>query len=1042
MRMPLVPVLLRIHCVFRHVAHVLLLVVPLAVLLQGQPAGASLGSIEGRVFNASTGAALAKARVTVEGAGLEALSDETGFFRLAGVPAGAVRVRFSYLGFETQTATVSVTAGGAVQRDVELALAGAAPRAGETVRLQEFTVVADREMSAQALAMNEQRYAPNIKNVVAIDEYGDRGDENIGEFLRFLPGVALNDSGHVPNEVTLRGFPANTSGITVDGGDVMGARGGDTRAISLLEVPTGNVSRVEVTKVPTPDMPASGLGGSLNIISKGGFEARKPALSFQLYQMFHNRSGLTFDGGPRTHVDKLSPRYAQPSFNFSYLHPVNRNFAFSVGGSRTWRQKPMEQGKDSDETATWDLIAGVQRSSDWQSLAQILTTWSAQAGADWRITPRDTLSLNFQYRESDSYITRSIFSAAYGAGATGGPTFTQGAATGVGSVSQGSGNNQDILTQTTTVGLRYRHRGETWRLDGALNWSLSESQWQDIDQGHFNTTPATISNLVLRGDGIPSSSGIIPTRYTALSRTGTPVDLFDGGNYAITSGNSLQNDYNAEKHAGRLDLARDFTWRVPVTLKTGVLVDRMERDNRRFLKTWNFRPNGQTDVNARLAGAYDVFDTAYNAEAPSIYGQAMRWISPVKLYQLFQRQPGWFVLDEPLAHQNLVSNSRRLIETISAAYLRTDVRLLSNRLWLVGGVRFEKTEDEGWGPTNDPSAQYQKDASGRVIDGNPNQAGVQPIFLSNDLLVRARQRYVERGTRAKRDYDGLYPSLNASFSVSEHLVVRGAYARTIGRPNVTSVVPSATFTEPTVAAPTITVSNPGLKPWTADSFDLTVESYQIKDGFGSVGVFQKDIRNFFGSVRTSATAELLESFGLPNDPAYLAYEIATTTNTGDAKIKGFEFSYRQSLTFLPSCARGFQVFVNGTRMTLSGSTTADFTGFNPSAYAGGINFIRPRYFIKVTVTHQGETQRGAVAANVANGIPPGTYNYQDARTRWNLSAQYSLSKRFALYGSVSDFDGGFNPTTLRYAPGTPDYARPQRYQELGYYTTIGVKGSF
>jgi TonB-dependent receptor len=1002
----------------------------------------NIGALEGRVFNAATGSALANVRVLVEGTNRETLTDESGNYRLPGLPAGTTRVRISYLGFEGQAATVQVPAGAVIQRDVELSPAGAARAEGDPVKLQEFTVVVDREMSAQAIAMNEQRYAPNIKNVVAIDEYGDRGDENIGEFLRFLPGVALNDSGHVPNEVTLRGFPASTSGVTIDGGDVMGARGGSTRAISLLEVPMSNVSRVEVTKVPTPDMPASGLGGSLNIISKGGFEARKPAFTYQVYQLFHNRSGLTLDGGPRNHVDDLSPKYVQPSFSFSYLHPVNKKLAFSVGGSRTWRQKPMERDRDSDETAVWNLVDGFQRQSTWQSLAQILKTWSAQAGADWRITSQDTLSFTFQYRESDSYITRSIYSAVYGAGATGGPTFTQGAATGVGSVSQGNGANQDILTATSQFNLKYRRRSDIWRLDASLNWSLAESQWQDIKRGHFNTAPSSITNLVVRGDDIPSSSGIIPTRYTAFSRTGAPVDIFDGGNYAITSGNSLQNDYNAEKMAGRLDLTRDFAWRIPVALKTGVFVDRMERDNRRFLKTWNFRPNGQTDITARMAGAYDVFDEAYNAEAPTIYGQPMRWISMTKLYQLFQQRPDWFVLNEPLAHQNFVTNSRRLIETISAAYVRADVRLFENRLWLVAGVRFEKTTDEGWGPLNDPSAQYQKDASGHVIDSNPTTAGVQPIFLTNDLLARARLRYVERGTHAERDYDGYYPSLNASYSVSDNLVLRAAYARTIGRPNVTSVVPSATFSEPTVATPTITVTNPGLEPWTADSYDLTIESYHLKEGFGSVGVFQKNIKNFFGSVRSAATPELLELYGLPDDPAYLDYEIATTTNAGDAKITGVEFSYRQSLTFLPHWARGLQVFVNGTRMSLSGSETANFTGFNPSAYAGGINFFRPRYFIKLTCTHQGETRRGAVGASVANGIPAGTFNYQDARTRWNISAQYSLSKRFALYGSVSDFNGGFNPTNLRYGPGTPEYAKPQRYQELGYYTTFGVKGRF
>ncbi len=1017
-------------------ARVRLLCSALAALAAG--GGAALAqTIEGRVFNATTGLALAKARVAVEGRGVEVLTDESGSFRLAGLPAGEARVSVAFLGFDRQTATVAVPATGAVQRDFELQVSGAG-----VVQLSTFNVVAEREMSAQAIAMNEQRFAANIKNVVAIDEYGDRGDENIGEFLRFLPGVALNDSGQVPNEVTLRGFPAQTSGVTIDGGDVMGARGGDTRALSLLEVPMSNVSRVEVTKVPTPDMPASGLGGSLNIISKSGFETRKPAFSYQVYQIFHDRTGITWDGGTRTHVEKLSPELQQPSFNFSYLHPVNRNLAVTVGGSRTWRQKPMERGDDSDETANWNLIDGVLRTNDWQSLAQILKTWSAQAGVEWRVTAKDTLSFSLQHRESDSYITRSIFSVNYGAGVTGGRTFAQGAPTGVGSVAQGDGNNQDILTATTQAGLKWRRRAEPWRIDASLDWSRAQSEWLDISKGHFNTTPSSIANLILRGDNIPTSSGIIPTRYAATSRTGQPVNIFDGGLYSITSGNSLENDYNAEKLAGRFDVARDFRWTVPVTLKTGLLVDRMERDNRRFLKTWNFRPNGATDATARMAGSFDVFDQPYNDDAPAIYGQRMRWISPVKLYQLFQQRPEWFALDEPLAHQNLVANSRRLIETISATYLRGDVRLFRNRLWLVGGVRFEKTEDEGWGPRNDPAAQYQRDAQGRVVDGNPALAGVQPVFLSNDPLVRARQRFVERGTTAQRDYDGYYPSLNASYSITENLVVRAAYARTIGRPNISSVVPSATFTEPTVATPTITVTNPGLKPWTADSFDVTVESYHLKDGFGSIGVFRKDIRDFFGSVRTMATPELLALYGLPEDPAYLGYEIATTTNTGDARVDGLEFSYRQSLTFLPVWARGLQVFFNGTRMQLSGSTTADFTGFNPSSYAGGINFIRPRYFIKLTVTHQGETRRGAVAANLANGIPAGTYNYQDARTRWSVSAQYSLSKRVAIYGSMTDLDGGFNPTTLRYAPGTPEWAKSQRYQELGSTIMLGVKGSF
>lgn len=121
------------------------------------------GVLEGRVFNATGGVALRNAVVSIEGLERRAVTDDGGAYRLPGVPAGRVRVEVSYLGFAAQTATLEIPPGTAVTRDFELR-----PRAGEQpVRLGEFTVVADREMSAQAVSLNERRLAPNLINVVA-----------------------------------------------------------------------------------------------------------------------------------------------------------------------------------------------------------------------------------------------------------------------------------------------------------------------------------------------------------------------------------------------------------------------------------------------------------------------------------------------------------------------------------------------------------------------------------------------------------------------------------------------------------------------------------------------------------------------------------------------------------------------------------------------------------------------------------------------------------------------------------------------------------
>ena len=296
------------------------------------------GTVEGRVFNSTSGKALVNARITLAGETRAVVTDESGSFRFTGVPAGMARLDIAYLGMEPQSATISVPAGGLVQREFELILSGFARAADvATIKLEKFSVVEEREMSAQAIAMNEQRNAPNLKNVVAIDEYGDRGNENIGEFLLFIPGVSIATSGSEPTTVSLRGFPGNNTGLTVDGGETAGSFNGNSRSLDLREVPMNNVSRVEITKVPTPDMPASGLGGSINLITRSGFEAKKAKLSFNAYTMFHDRSGFTFDGGPRNADTSTSPKYVEPSFDFNYLQPLTKNLAITVGGSRTWR---------------------------------------------------------------------------------------------------------------------------------------------------------------------------------------------------------------------------------------------------------------------------------------------------------------------------------------------------------------------------------------------------------------------------------------------------------------------------------------------------------------------------------------------------------------------------------------------------------------------------------------------------------------------------------------------------------------------------------
>ncbi len=997
-------------------------------LAAGTPAAIaqSTGTIEGRVFNAATGSALVNAQVTIEGTARQATTDDSGSYRLAGVPAGEARLGVAYAGMERESATVNVPAGGAVQREFELRLLGTGG-AGEVVKLDAFNVVADREMSAQAIAMNEQRYAPNIKNVVSIDEYGDRGGENIGEFLRFMPGVAVIGIPEAGN-LSLRGIPSDNTNMSIDGAPVASAEP-SSRSVNLQAVPMANVSRVEITKVPTPDTPASGLGGSVNLITASAFDKKRPEFSYQVYWQFDDTTGITLGGGRQWQLPEMNTKFHKPSVQLRYARPLTRNFALTLGADYTWRR--MIQG---DEQGTWDQVRLVQTSAAWADLTQPITTRSAQLGAEWRLGPSDTLSLSLHHREHERWTTRSQFASQYGAGTTGDATFSQGAPTGVGSVSHGSNWNL-LVTETNQATLKYRHLGRSWRLDAVGSWSESEAVQDDIKKGFFFTGNASITNLILRGDGIGTAGGILPARHSAVTRTGAPVDIYNGANYSINYGQSSEQTRGGKLANGRLDLSREWNAVVPIGIKIGAAANEERRDLRSGIRQWNFRPNGASDVTSRLAANFDVFDEGFLREPPKVAGFPLRLTSQKKLFDLYRLHPDWFVLDEPLAHRNLVAGSRAYKETITSAYVRADLRLIQNRLWIATGVRFEQTSGKGQGPLDDINAQYQRDAAGNFL----RNASGQRILITSDALALAKLRYREREAQSSTDYGDFFPSLNATFDLTEKLVLRAAYAGTIGRPRLDFITPGITISAPEVANPTITLNNPNLKPWKAQNFDLSLEAYNFKDGVGSIGVFQKDIRNFFGDLRTPVTPELLALYGLENDSSLLNYSISTQINAGDAKVTGLEFGYRQSLTFLPHWARGLQVFVSATKLKVQGSSTSDFVGFAPEVFSGGVNLIRPRFYIKANFSFQAETRGAAFPASAT--IPVGTFDYQGKVTRLALSAQYAFSRSVALYIALTDLLP-VSQDSRRYAPQTPEYARTRRAQALNSYTTIGVKGSF
>ena len=129
---------------------------------------AATGTITGRVLNRTDGKYLNNARVTVKGTSVQSFTDDDGTFRLSNVPSGSVTIRVFFTGLEEKEINVVVTPGQTTQQDFELTYKGS-PGESDTISLTEFVVQSSRETNGASIAVNEQRFSPNIKNVVSTD---------------------------------------------------------------------------------------------------------------------------------------------------------------------------------------------------------------------------------------------------------------------------------------------------------------------------------------------------------------------------------------------------------------------------------------------------------------------------------------------------------------------------------------------------------------------------------------------------------------------------------------------------------------------------------------------------------------------------------------------------------------------------------------------------------------------------------------------------------------------------------------------------------
>lgn len=1002
--------------VFRRFVPIVAALCGLALIAAQQPAyaqasaeaAAATGTITGRVLDSSSGNYLEGAEVAISGTAIRAATARGGEYTLTGVPAGDQVVVASYPGLEVKTQSVTVPVGETV--NVPLTLKS------DIVQLEGLTVSGAREGMAQAVAL--QKISIQAKMVAAADQFGEISEGNVGEYLKFMPGVSIDYNVNDARGVSLRGLSTAFTIVAVDGTPMAGASSNDdTRRFEFEQIAMNNVETTELFKTVTPDIPASATGGYVNFVTKSAFDHQEVQRITYNVSFTGPSSNMSFgkESGVWGHGEEYVIR---PSFDVHF----SRKLTDKVGLSLTYRFS--EKYDDSPRTEyTWVTATTAPTVMSAPRLQQYnvrdeqkLTHREAFAGKlDFKLTDRTSLMVSGQWNWYDLNFTQRGPQFVLGTGSTGSNgTFTSG--------SSGVNINNGVLYRnkygtSLHFNARLTHEFDNGgKFEITPYWSEADGQYRDTSKGFISSvaqmapSATTYTNFTLTDVG---RLGTMPSLTLNLAGNPVPTSFIrDLGNYRLTNsatgGNFQSRPWTSEdeKNGVRADYTQEFEFARPVTLSTGFAIDSVTRSID--------RPDLRGAITAITGDALRALaDPGYTDDVGYGFG-SMQVVDPYKVWEAFR--------------SNLttlqVYDVRWFDETNDAVYVRADVEMNPDLL-LVGGVRWEKREIE---------ARAQS-------------------------LVSARSKLA----KINLDYDELYPSASFRYTPRSHIVVRGGVSRTVGHPDYADLLPVVTSESlPGAGDGSFTLPDPDLQPYFSVNYDASVDYYLKNSGVIGVYLFRKDVKNYFISRGMTAT----ERAAVAADYGYNPAEFNTGTvreNGGKSTLQGIELSYAQNLTFLPKPFDGFNIQANFTYVDVKANDSdplreldtyySQMRAVSPKTANLVLGYRYGKFTVTSTTNWVDESLYGGfVSTSYFTGTANTTNQALDTRLTLNkdekfttdLKVEYAINKYVSAYFLVRNITNSAREEFLRgYLPQYQNVVLPYRYFEFGEpHYTLGFRGKF
>lgn len=836
------------------------------------------GNLRG-VIKDGNGDVLPGAAVIVEGTTKGAASDLNGFYVLQGIPTGEVQIKVNYIGFSPVSIKLNIKEGETTIHDFVLK--------ESSVGISD--VVVSAVVGGQQRALNQQKMADNMMQVVSADQIGRFPDPNVADALKRLSGVTSNGS-----EVQLRGTPANFTNISVDGEQIMSSQEGGKRNEELDLIPSDILSSLEVQKTLLPSNDGDAIAGIINM---------RTATARSLKSKYSINIGSGY-GSLRDKVNYnakagFSKRFFKTDKNPNGTLGIVANYSFinNHDGYDRLEAEAWEPSTITDVTSGEIISEETYVPTDFRYRYQNneTTRHGASMALDWAPT-RNTkfiLSSVYNFREVAGIRYRNRYR--FRDNGDGYFLMEDGS---IGSqrmrnISQVSDQNEKInnvninLSGESTIG--------SWKLDGGLFYNKSKRVYTSANFGF--ETPSWREGKKVNGIRIPSGTIIgtmpsISTKYLTSQYIYTPdEDMGTEAPDAISRFN-LYIDENGDNNTGghnftaRMNASKNyFIGNNASILSFGI--------KGKYMNTYGNMPEDTYTYSFSSSDANNLTNLLYTENLSNsflnnnlVFGMAPD-LGKVKDYMSNSENSDDIYVNEYYSNINRDGFYYDAQENVTAGYIMNKIQF--EKLMVLAGFRFEHTH----------------------VDYKANL--IEPFY--NSEVSEDEEEYFNDYTctpvSESLGYNKILPNIQFKYNMKDKTIFRLAWTTGYSRPNVTDLVPKQSVSQDLER---VTIGNADLKPAYANNLDFLFEQYFSNVGVLSGGFFYKNIDDF---------EYLSEGFIDDENSSYNGWELWQYKNGDAANVYGTEITLNSSLSFLPSFLKNLVFTSNYTYVHSKATTNID-----------------------------------------------------------------------------------------------------------------------